>query len=322
MSADIDAIPMASDAFKAVGVTTGASTRLAITDIASNRAISRRRTMPYPATANKGLEVALLHKWLAATKLRFAAMSGPIPASFLQAMGQAAMQADWVSSNRSSSVAATRLCEPNGSAIEIPRAAADLAIRSVMRPWARNHGATTRRRAPRPAGGSPPRRRSDVDRSRTPPRRPPSRSGRQGGRQSGRALVRRLVRRAHRNDDDSDVSLVGRHSRFGQASSEQRDQRGVLAENIGLTDDRGPLDPLDHCGQVDSGVVGVGQQHRDHHGRPVAPNASPARRRAYGSDFSRTLRGRPAPAAIRRIRLPEPARPPRTGDQRCRGRRG
>lgn len=62
MSADIHAIPMVSDAFKAVGVTTGARMRLAITDTAKNRATSRRRTIAYPATPNKGLEVAPLHK--------------------------------------------------------------------------------------------------------------------------------------------------------------------------------------------------------------------------------------------------------------------
>jgi hypothetical protein len=47
-----------------VGVTTGARMRLAITDIARNRAISRRKTMRYPATADKGLEGALFHKLL------------------------------------------------------------------------------------------------------------------------------------------------------------------------------------------------------------------------------------------------------------------
>ena len=64
MSAEIDAMPMASAAFTAEGVTKGARMRLAITDIARNRAINRRRTIPYPATADKGLEVALLHKLL------------------------------------------------------------------------------------------------------------------------------------------------------------------------------------------------------------------------------------------------------------------
>ena len=50
------------EAFSAVGVTTGARMRLAMTDIARNRAISRRRTIPYLAMEDKGMEVALLHK--------------------------------------------------------------------------------------------------------------------------------------------------------------------------------------------------------------------------------------------------------------------
>jgi hypothetical protein len=45
-----------------VGVTTGARMRLAITDIARSLAISQRRTIPHPATENKGLEVVPLHK--------------------------------------------------------------------------------------------------------------------------------------------------------------------------------------------------------------------------------------------------------------------
>jgi hypothetical protein len=60
------------------------------------------------------------------------------------------MNSDYVSSNRSSRVAAIRLCELSGCVIGMPRAVADLATRSI-RPNARRDDQSTCDLAPEPA---------------------------------------------------------------------------------------------------------------------------------------------------------------------------
>ena len=218
------------------------------------------------------------------------------------------MRAERVASNRSSRVAATRLWEPSGSVTEMPSAQADSATRSVMRPCARNHGATTSRRAPRR------RRRSAAsatdgcgpvaNATPTPAHWVPARSA------SATVAVRGVggvVRRTHRHHDHSEVAVAGRHTRLGQALPEHGDQCGILAKDVGLTHTCARR--LDHRRDVDRRVVRA---------RPTAsarrwPSRAALRRRSArhtrsGPDCSRnagrtssdgrSLRIRPASACV------------------------
>ena len=137
---------------------------------------------------------------------------------------QAARRTDRGASNRSSSVAATRLWEPNGAAIGMPRAAAESATRSVMRPCARNHGATTSRRAPRRRS-----RCGGLGHGRVRPGG--ERHLDAGPPRAGRAAPRRTVAvRAFAASFDEPTAVtmtprsavIGRHANLGQALPEQR----------------------------------------------------------------------------------------------------
>ena len=66
MSADIDdmpTMPVTASACAAAGVASGARNSPAMTAIASNRAMRRRKSMPYPDTVKEGLEGARLHNY-------------------------------------------------------------------------------------------------------------------------------------------------------------------------------------------------------------------------------------------------------------------
>ena len=64
MSADIDDMPtMSATACAAADVASGARDSPAMTAIASNRAMRRRKSMPYPDTVKEGLEGAPLHNY-------------------------------------------------------------------------------------------------------------------------------------------------------------------------------------------------------------------------------------------------------------------
>ena len=184
-----------------------------------------------------------------------------------------------MASNRSSTVAATRLCDPSGSAIEMPCAAASAATRSVIRPCARNHGAITRRSAPSAlkssAASATPGCGPVANATCAPAQRVPVAQGprhRRGSRVGG------LVRRADGDDDHAEAVVVRRHPGLGQSLPHHRQQRGILAQHLGLLHrDAGVLD---HRGDVDPGVKGVGQQERHHDGIAVQVGQHVAQARA------------------------------------------
>ena len=71
-----------------------------------------------------------------------------------------------------------------------------------------------------------------------------------------------LVRRADRDDEHTEAAGFGGHPDLGQPLPQHRQQSGIFAEHLGLFDAGARL--LDHLGDVDPRVIGVGQQERHH----------------------------------------------------------
>ena len=195
-----------------------------------------------------------------------------------------------MASNRSSTVAATRLCDPIGSAIEMPCAAASAATRSVIRPCARNQGAITRRSAPsalkNSAASATPGCGPVADPTCVPAQRVPAFRAR--ATVAVRALAASL-------DEPTATTITPRPSSSGDtplaasrcpSSTAARDPRPA----------RRPAPPRrrhpDHRGDVDPGMKSVGQQERHRDGIAVQAGQHVAQARVgslekRGTDFGR-----------------------------------
>ena len=149
----------------------------------------------------------------------------------------------------------------------------------------------------------------------------PLRPCRERGRHRRRAGVRGLVRGAHRHHDTPRSAIAGRYPRLGQALPEDVINAGSSPSTS--ASGRPCRIAVDHRRDVDAGVVGVGQQHRHHDGRPgcrrtsasTSPRFGPHCLKERGSD----VQPRPQPPHGAR---PRRAPPRQNGDPRCRGRRG